>query len=376
MPEVMIAPQSSPPWGRLPAAAGLVLLTLLAPAPPAAALAIHPLESLPQRAQPVTLRRNTSFYAEPNGVLLGTLRAGAQVTYGRTRQNWRQVTFEGWIYTASTGPSPHRQFTLAVNARGGENLRKRPDGELIARAIRGTGFTRVARQGRWTRVRRTAWVFTGATPRPTRETRIARSEPAPPPVGEAATDTADSAATEAAPPTIPVVQATADRVVIRKGALISIGPGAAEVGLAPEEIPGEVTGRAGNWVRVRTETWVRSEDLRPTTPEESITLEQLRAAPEKMVGQAVTWRLQFLSVQRADELRPEIPPGQPYLLTRGPLPEVGFVYVVVTREQAQQFRSMNPLDEFVARGRIVAGRTRHLPTPVIQLDRLDQAREP
>jgi hypothetical protein len=376
MPEVMIAPQSSPPWGRLPAAAGLVLLALLAQAVPAAALEIHPFESLPQRAQRVTLRRNTSFYAEPNGVLLGTLRAGAQVTYGRTRQNWRQVTFEGWIYTPSTGPSPHRQFTLAVSARGGENLRKRPDGELIARAIRGTGFTRVSRQGRWTRVRRTAWVFTGTTPMPSRETRIARSETAPPPVGEAAADTADSAAAEAVPPTIPVVQATADRVVIRKGALISIGPGAAEVGLAPEEIPGEVTGRAGNWVRVRTETWVRSEDLRPTTPEESVTLAQLRAEPEKLVGQAVTWRLQFLSVQRADELRPEIPPGQPYLLTRGPLPEVGFVYVVVTPEQAQQFRSMNPLDEFVARGKIVAGRTRHLPTPVIQLDRLDQAREP
>ena len=68
------------------------------------------------------------------------------------------------------------------------------------------------------------------------------------------------------------------------------------------------------------------------------------------MGQPVTWRLQFLSVQTADELRPELPPGMPYLLTRGPLPEAGFVYVAVTAEQAQRFRAMNPLDEFVARG--------------------------
>jgi hypothetical protein len=95
----------------------------------------------------------------------------------------------------------------------------------------------------------------------------------------------------------------------------------------------------------------------------------LRTEQDKLVGQSVTWRLQFLAVQRADELRPELPAGQPYLLTRGPLPEVGFVYVAVSADQMPRFRSMSPLDEFVARGRIRASRTRHLPTPVIELDR-------
>lgn len=100
-----------------------------------------------------------------------------------------------------------------------------------------------------------------------------------------------------------------------------------------------------------------------------MTLDRLRSEADKLVGQPVTWRLQFLSIQRADELRPELPAGQSYLLTRGPLPEVGFVYVVVTSEQLQRFRAMNPLDEFVAHGRIRASRTRHLPTPVIELER-------
>jgi hypothetical protein len=40
---------------------------------------------------------------------------------------------------------------------------------------------------------------------------------------------------------------------------------------------------------------------------------------------------------------------------------------VVTREQADRFREMNPLDEFLANGIIRAGRTRYLPTPVIEL---------
>jgi hypothetical protein len=152
--------------------------------------------------------------------------------------------------------------------------------------------------------------------------------------------------------------------------MLSAGPGGAPVAAVQGDLTGQVLERSGNWVRVRTEAWVRDEDLRPAprTPA-TITLEALRAAPEKYVGQAVSWRLQYLSIKTADELRPELPPGQPYVLARGPLPEAGFVYVAVTREQAERFRAMNPLDEFTANGVIRASRTRYLPTPVIELRR-------
>jgi hypothetical protein len=109
--------------------------------------------------------------------------------------------------------------------------------------------------------------------------------------------------------------------------------------------------------------------VRPALDSASVTLEQLRAEPEKYTGQAVTWRLQYLALQVADELRPELPPGEPYILARGPLPEAGFVYVSVTREQAERFRKMSPLDEFTANGTIRSPRTRYLPTPVIELRR-------
>jgi hypothetical protein len=149
---------------------------------------------------------------------------------------------------------------------------------------------------------------------------------------------------------------------------MALGPGGTSIGAAPDGLQADVIERSGNWVRIRTDSWVAAEDVVPMPPDSArITLDQLRSDPNRFVGQPVTWRLQFLSVQTADELRPELPPGMPYLLTRGPLPEAGFVYVAVTREQAQRFKTMNPLDEFVARGTIRAARTKYLPTPVIDL---------
>ena len=365
MPEVTIAPQSSPPWGRLPAGIALVLVALLSRESQALSPdSRHPLPASPawQRQQRTTLKADLSFYTEPNGTLLGTLRRGASVVYGRARGAWRQVTIEGWIFTRSVGPSPRPEFTLAVRADGGENVRNRPDGDQIARAVEGTGFMRLAREGGWTRVRRTAWVHQP------QEARTVQAPPPPPPQPAPAQPPPAQPAPVQAPATPPSATPV-ERVIVRKGAPLAVGPGGAELGPAPEEIRGEVTGRAGNWVRIRTETWARADDLRPAPNDSAVTLDRLRSEADKLVGQPVTWRLQFLSIQRADELRPELPPGRSYLLTRGPLPEVGFVYVVVTSEQLQRFRAMNPLDEFVAHGRIRASRTRHLPTPVIELER-------
>jgi hypothetical protein len=80
----------------------------------------------------------------------------------------------------------------------------------------------------------------------------------------------------------------------------------------------------------------------------------------------VEWRLQLISVQVADELRPEMPAGQPYLLTRGPLPEPGFVYVMVPRAEVARFKSLPPLTEVMLRVAIRAPRTRFLATPVAE----------
>jgi hypothetical protein len=92
----------------------------------------------------------------------------------------------------------------------------------------------------------------------------------------------------------------------------------------------------------------------------------VRAEPARYIGKTVEWRLQLISVQTADELRTEMARGQRYLLTRGPLPEPGFVYVMVSASQAAEFRSLPALEELVLRVNIKAPRTKYLTTPVVE----------
>jgi hypothetical protein len=131
---------------------------------------------------------------------------------------------------------------------------------------------------------------------------------------------------------------------------------------------GRVTAREGAWVRVQLEGWMRADQLREAAAAAGgFSAAELRAAPEKYVGQQVEWRLQVVSVQTADALRPEMPPGQPYLLTRGPLPEPGFVYVMVRDAEVARFAALPPLTELTLNVTVRAARTRYLTTPVVEL---------
>lgn len=335
------APQSSPPRDRLPACLALLLACVsAAPAAPLSAQAA------------ISLRADTPLHAEPGGLQLGTLRAGTSVSPGRTSGPWREVAVQGWVWTPSLGPASRQGFDVAVTKTDGENVRAAPNGRVILKAIRGAHFSRVKRDGAWTQVRRAGWILASALP-------------APAPASTQATPTTPATPRPATEP--PAARDTSERVIVRAGTTLASGPGAVEVGTVREAVTGEVTARAGGWVRVRTETWVRAEAVSPAPDSAAITLEALRAEPKRFVGETVSWRLQFIALKVADELRPELPPGEPYVLARGPLPEAGFVYVAVSADQAHRFRAMRPLDEFTANGTLRAARTRFLPTPVLDL---------
>jgi hypothetical protein len=130
-----------------------------------------------------------------------------------------------------------------------------------------------------------------------------------------------------------------------------------------------VLGKAGDWLRVQVEGWVRAADVGPPSDGAmvGVSAAELRAEPARYVGQLVEWRIQFIAVQEADELRSELPAGQPFLLTRGPLPEPGFVYVILPRAEVERFRSLPALQELVVHVRVKAPRTRYLTTPVVEL---------
>jgi hypothetical protein len=162
--------------------------------------------------------------------------------------------------------------------------------------------------------------------------------------------------------------ADTDRAAVSRETPVYATPQGGPYGTLQAGAPARVLGHSGEWVRVQVEGWVRESDLEAASGGAltGITAAEVRSDPSRYVGKAVDWRLQLIAVQTADELRTEMARGQNYLLTRGPLPEPGFVYVTVTPSQAAEFRALPALQELTLRVNIKAARTKYLATPVVE----------
>jgi hypothetical protein len=182
------------------------------------------------------------------------------------------------------------------------------------------------------------------------------------------TPPASSSKAQAAAPA-PPPPAAANAVELASESPLFVQPDNGQAGTLSAGTRGRVIGQSGDWVRLQLEGWVRASDLKASTEGVlvGVSAAEVRAEPDRFVGQTVDWRLQLVSVQVADELRPEMPAGQPYLLTRGPLPEPGFVYVMVPRAEVEKMRALPPLSELRLRVTIRAAKTRYLPTPVVEM---------
>jgi hypothetical protein len=307
------------------------------------------------------LAEPADLHKDPDGTPLVTLPAGAAVETGDSEGDWRQVTVEGWIYQPSTSPTERDGFDLVVSSDEGENLRRTPNGPIVGRAREGTLLERVGEKGKWFRVRRDGWVPREAVP--VKKPAQARTQ------GKAAakprTDTTQTAQARqvAAPPS------SVEGIETVRETGLSRMPDSTPISRLPAGTPARVVGHSGEWVRVQVEGWVRETDVKPAASGvlAGISAAEVRSAPDKFVGQTLDWRLQVIAVQVADELRPEIAAGQPYLLTRGPLPEPGFVYVVIPPGRIAEFRALPALHEMVMRVTLKAARTRYLTTPVAEL---------
>jgi hypothetical protein len=98
---------------------------------------------------------------------------------------------------------------------------------------------------------------------------------------------------------------------------------------------------------------------------------ELRAEPQRYFGQVLRWTLQYIAVQKADDLRPDIPAGATYVLARGPLPERGFVYVIIPDGKLASIRALAPLATIQVTARVRQGRSRFLGNPVVELISLE-----
>jgi hypothetical protein len=314
---------------------------------------------------------NAWFYQDVAGRRIARLTRGALVTGGATRNDWIQVTLDGWIFATSVGKSDRPDFDLLVTRTPNENLRAAPAGPLIAELAQGFGLKRATApdsSGRWLHVRREGWVQRSAlapvadvvatrTADTTTDTSSVQRAATP---GPRAGDTTRVDSTRAQPTRMTTLYRAADES----------GP---EAGTIATDTPLRVLSRNGEWTRVQIEGWVKGGDLQaaPAGVQVGVTAAELRTEPQRYVGQALRWNLEFIAIQKADDLRPDIPSGASYVLARGPLPERGFVYVIVPDARLPAFRALNPLATMTLTVRVRNGRSRYLGNPVVDLISLE-----
>ncbi len=302
------------------------------------------------------------FYQEVGGKRLARLARGAVLMGGDSQTGWQGVTLEGWIFATSVASTSRSGYDLLVTRAPEENLRSAPAGALIGRLPEGFLLNRVAEgsSDRWVHVTRVGWVDkTDMEP----VVQVASSRSAAPVSG----DTTPPSPSAASAPVDPTRVESARRTVLYRA------PEGQPAGTLAPSAPLRVLGKSGDWTRVAVEGWVKNTDLEIAPPGVlvGITAAELRTDPQRYAGQVLRWTLQFISTQQADELRPEMPNGASYFLARGPLPERGFVYVVVPDAKRAQLDALAPLATVQVTARVRTGRTRFLGNPVLDLISLE-----
>lgn len=300
----------------------------------------------------------------PGGVQLLHLLKGTPVYVGPAQGEWVPATIDGWIISNALHDDTRGGFDLSVSLAGGTTLRKAAGGAPLASVRLGALFKRIEAKDGWTRVRRTGWIPVAA---------VAASSANSSPAAHAAPPSPQRVAAPPPPPPQravppPPAPAPVPTTSVVAGATLSSEPEGAVLTTLESPMRADVLEHRTGWTHVRFDAWVRDASLSTQAPG-GITGADVRAAPDKYVGQTVEWTIEVLGIAEADELRPELPAGQPYLLARGPLPETGFLYVAITKEEADTLHRLEPLARIRIRATIRAGRSRFLPTPVLNFVR-------
>jgi hypothetical protein len=326
---------------------------------PVALLVVAPLAS---QARYRVTADNEWFYQAADGRRLAQIARGADVQGGAIQGDWITVTLDGWIFASSVGPSPKPEFDLAVTPDGGENLRATPGGALVGHLAKGFGLKQVATQTRWVHVQRQGWIKRASLlPLAAVSTTVTAGD-------------SDSSKTPAAtPPGRDSTVVDPSKAQPNRRTTLYRAPDGPPAGAITSETPLRVLSRSGEWARVQFEGWVRTADLQTNTPGVlvGVSAAELRTDPARFQGQVLKWRLQFIAVETADDLRPDVPDGATYLLARGPSPEHGFVYVVVPDAKKALVASLAPLANIEITARVRVGRSRYLGNPVVDLISLE-----
>ncbi len=332
---------------------------------PVALLVVAPLAS--QARYRVTADKEW-FYQAADGRRLAQIARGAEVQGSAIQGDWITVTLDGWIFATSVGPSPKPEFDLAVTPEGGENLRAAAGGALVGHLAKGFGLKQLATQARWVHVQRQGWMKRASLlPLAAVSTTVTAgdsdSSKTPPvtPAHGAGVNPSDSTAVDPS------------KAQPNRRTTLYRAPDGPPAGAITSETPLRILSRSGEWARVQFEGWVKTSDLQTNTPGVlvGVSAAELRTDPARFQGQVLKWKLQFIAVELADDLRPDVPDGATYLLARGPSPEHGFVYVVVPDAKKALVASLAPLANIEITARVRVGRSRYLGNPVVDLMSLE-----
>ena len=137
-----------------------------------------------------------------------------------------------------------------------------------------------------------------------------------------------------------------------------------------------VLARDGNWARVRLEGWIwlpqGSDGGLGASIRTDVTLEDVAATPDDFRGEVLQWELQFISLERAEEIRTDFFVTEPFLLTRMGDGREGFVYVAVPPERLGEAQGLSPLERIRVVGRVRTGSARLTGSPILELLSLDR----
>lgn len=328
----------------------------------------------PAAAQQSRLVRDAEIRAAPEGTIVATLQSGTTWRTGTSRGGFTQITIEAWI-DGSRFAGRRESFPESIGGTGTLRIRAEPslNGRILGVFEPGAGVRVLERQGTWARITRDAWILTSAiTPAPGTTASAPRTTARPAAPTVATTSPPAASPTEAPATTGDEAPARPDR----RGDLRATGPtslhlapGAAAVGRVEAGTILESVARDRGWVRVRVEAWVPESLVVPTDTafRAQVTAADLRMDPDAYRGRTVRWVVQVVGLQRADPLRRDLEPEEPYLLAMGPAGETAVLYLAVPPGLLAQARAIAPMSEVLVTARVRSGRSIPTGAPVLDL---------
>jgi len=300
-----------------------------------------------------TLTKEENFRAQQNGTLLGQLRAGMSLEVLEATDDWLQFDLDGWIWTRSLQAVNRGAFDLVVSVEGGENIRGGPGGEILGHVEQGTLLEIVERVAGWARVRRRAWVWRSSV-------ALFGTDPSGDSAGRSGLTTPSSS-----------VGVGEWAQGFSTNAPVLSTPDGDTLATLASSTNLQVLAREGNWTRVRLEGWIwlpeGADEGAGVSPRTDATLASVVAAPDDYRGEVVQWDLQFISLERAEEIRTDFYETEPFLLTRMGDGDQSFVYVAIPPERLGEAQRLDPLERIRVLGRVRTGSARLTGSPILEL---------